>query len=95
MAACADAIADVMAGGNGPGSRTGRSYWYTGKGFVNYYDGGANFLLVDGGVQFLTQAIDPEILRELATRAGREVVKVPNASRRLPRRTGGFTGVEE
>ncbi|MCX7700989.1 MAG: DUF1559 domain-containing protein, partial [Gemmataceae bacterium] len=45
--------------------------------FWSYHPGGANFAFADGSVRFLRYTIDP-IMPALATRAGREVVSIPD-----------------
>jgi prepilin-type processing-associated H-X9-DG protein len=44
--------------------------------FWSYHPGGAMFALADGSVQFLSYNAD-EVLAQLATRAGTEVVATP------------------
>lgn len=38
-------------------------------GFTSYHAGGAQFALADGAVRFLTESIDPNLLRQLGNRA--------------------------
>jgi prepilin-type processing-associated H-X9-DG protein len=47
-----------------------RSYLGAGSQFGGSHAGGANFALADGGVRFLTDRIDPGVLRTMATIAG-------------------------
>ena len=47
------------------------AHWYH---FWSYHPGGANFLLVDGSVQFLSYTIEYQTFQALSTRAGGEVV---------------------
>lgn len=42
--------------------------------FWSLHAGGANFLLADGSVRFLTYSIQPDVFPQLCTRAGGEVV---------------------
>ncbi|MGC6551598.1 MAG: H-X9-DG-CTERM domain-containing protein, partial [Rubripirellula sp.] len=39
--------------------------------------GGVNASLLDGSVRFVTESIDRQLWQDLSTRAGREVVQVP------------------
>ena len=48
---------------------------YTELGFSSWHPGGAHFGLVDGSVQFLLEDIDREVLHDLTTKAGGEVVE--------------------
>jgi prepilin-type processing-associated H-X9-DG protein len=43
--------------------------------FHSSHPGGAQFCLADGSVQFLKQAIDIELYRDLATKSGGEVIR--------------------
>ena len=43
----------------------------------SYHQGGVMVALMDGSVQFITDSIDLELWRNLSTRAGHEVVKLP------------------
>jgi len=47
------------------------------RGWGSPHNGGLNFLLCDGSVQFLSQDIDMELFAELGTIAGGEQVQVP------------------
>jgi len=47
------------------------AHWYH---FWSYHPGGANFLFVDGSVQFLSYTIDYQTFKDLSTRAGGEIV---------------------
>ena len=51
--------------------------WYTACGFKSRHPGGANFLICDGSVHFLSDTIDYRLYNELGTRGGGEVVQVP------------------
>lgn len=43
-------------------------------GFGSYHVGGGNFTFADGSVRFLTESIDPELLRQLGNRADGEIL---------------------
>jgi prepilin-type N-terminal cleavage/methylation domain-containing protein/prepilin-type processing-associated H-X9-DG protein len=43
-------------------------------GFHSQHPGGANFLMGDGSVKFLKNSINPQVYRNLATKAGTEVI---------------------
>jgi len=45
--------------------------------FRSEHDGGANFSMADGSVQYIRNSIDPAMLTGLGTRAGGEVVSLP------------------
>ena len=47
-------------------------------GFGSNHPGGANFGLGDGSVRFLSETIDPDLLRQLGDRADGEVMKLGN-----------------
>ncbi len=49
------------------------------NGWGSGHPGGVNFLLCDGSVQFIIDAVDPTVLTGLSTRAGNEIVSVSNA----------------
>ena len=51
--------------------------WYTACGFKSRHPGGANFVMCDGSVHFLSDSIDYRLYNELGTRAGGEIVQVP------------------
>lgn len=46
-------------------------------GFGKLRPGGSNVGFCDGSIHFLTQDIDPQIVKAMATRNGREVIQVP------------------
>jgi prepilin-type processing-associated H-X9-DG protein len=48
--------------------------WQNNLGFASRHIGGGNFLLVDGSVRFVSNSVDVELYRNLATIAGGEVV---------------------
>jgi prepilin-type N-terminal cleavage/methylation domain-containing protein len=43
----------------------------------SYHEGGVHSALMDGSVRFVTESIDRDLWQDLSTRAGKEVVKVP------------------
>ncbi|WP_459554983.1 DUF1559 family PulG-like putative transporter [Lacunimicrobium album] len=45
------------------------------QGFGGYRNDGANFMLADGGVRFVSEKIDPKVLEALATPTGGETVR--------------------
>ena len=53
------------------------SDWWTACGFKSRHPGGAQYLMGDGSVHFLTESIDFRLYNELGTRAGGEVVSLP------------------
>jgi len=48
--------------------------WDESIGFRSYHAGGANFLMCDGSVRFISETIDGPTYRALASRAGDEVI---------------------
>lgn len=44
-------------------------------GFGSFHTGGAQFVLADGSVRFLSQTIDPEVFRHMANRADGEMIE--------------------
>jgi prepilin-type processing-associated H-X9-DG protein len=50
--------------------------WHEVRGFKSLHPGGAHFVMVDGSVHFVQEAIDHNIYRGLATRQGGEVASV-------------------
>ena len=48
--------------------------WDESIGFRSFHPGGANFLLADGSVRFISETIDGATYRGLASRMGREVL---------------------
>lgn len=52
----------------------GPSFTHNMTPYTSYHDGGANFLLCDGGVRFLGQYMDLDLLKSLGTRAKGERV---------------------
>ena len=52
-------------------------YWLT-SGYKSLHPGGANFVMGDGSVHFFPATIDYQLYNNLGTRAGGEVVQVPN-----------------
>ncbi len=51
--------------------------WYIGCGFKSRHAGGANFVLCDGSVHFLSASIDYQLYNNLGSRNGNEAVAVP------------------
>ncbi len=59
---------------NNGGSRTS---WPTCYSFHSFHTGGAQFCMADGAVSFLSENINQDLYRALATRAGGEVAALP------------------
>lgn len=53
------------------------SNWARVCGFKSRHPGGANFVMGDGSVHFISETIDFRLYNELGTRAGGEVASVP------------------
>ena len=51
--------------------------WYRACGFKSRHPGGANFLMADGSVHFLSESIDFKLYNHLGTRDGGEAVQLP------------------
>ncbi len=51
--------------------------WWNHFGFTSNHIGGVQFAMTDGSVQFISNSIDLNLYRALATRAGGEVVQLP------------------
>jgi prepilin-type N-terminal cleavage/methylation domain-containing protein/prepilin-type processing-associated H-X9-DG protein len=51
--------------------------WWENCGFKSYHPGGAGFVMGDGSVQFVDEAIDFRLYNNLGTRAGDETVQFP------------------
>jgi prepilin-type processing-associated H-X9-DG protein len=51
--------------------------WFSGCGFKSRHPGGANFVMCDGSVHFISDTIDYRMYNEMGTRAGGEVVEMP------------------
>ena len=51
--------------------------WYRVCGFKSLHPGGANFVMGDASVHFVSQTIDYRLYNYLGTRAGREVARMP------------------
>jgi prepilin-type N-terminal cleavage/methylation domain-containing protein/prepilin-type processing-associated H-X9-DG protein len=70
-------VLDMRNGVNGPFSLPGGAAPATwnlrNNGFSSYHSGGANFLLADGSVRFVSQNTPYDLLQRLVTRAGGEV----------------------
>ena len=52
--------------------------WIPSRGFKSLHPSGANFVMADGSVHFVTESIDGAVYRGLATRALDETVQLPN-----------------
>jgi prepilin-type N-terminal cleavage/methylation domain-containing protein/prepilin-type processing-associated H-X9-DG protein len=50
--------------------------WWSGCGYKSMHPGGANFVLADGSVHFLSEELDFKVYNALGTRAGSEVYDV-------------------
>lgn len=57
-----------------PGLGSGGSPPNAGGSFGSLHSGGANFVMCDGAVKFISEAVDPATFSALFTKAGREVV---------------------
>ena len=53
-----------------------KNRWNEVRGFKSLHPGGAHFVMVDGSVHFISESIDHNIYRALATRAGGETASV-------------------
>jgi prepilin-type N-terminal cleavage/methylation domain-containing protein/prepilin-type processing-associated H-X9-DG protein len=51
--------------------------WWRACGFKSMHPGGVSFLFADGAVHFLSESIDFQTINALGTRAGREIVTIP------------------
>lgn len=51
--------------------------WAITSGYKSYHPGGANFVMGDGSVHFLSESIDHKLYAHLGTRAGNEPVSTP------------------
>ena len=51
--------------------------WYRGCGFKSHHPGGAHFVMADGSVHFMGEAISYRLYNALGSRAGEEVVAPP------------------
>ena len=51
--------------------------WFDVRGFRSFHPGGANFAQADASVRFISEGIDHQLYRALATRNGEEVVTLP------------------
>lgn len=49
----------------------------TDAGIYSFHPNGANSLMLDGSVQFLTEAADVDVVLALVTRDGDEAVQIP------------------
>ncbi|MFM8270982.1 MAG: DUF1559 domain-containing protein [Gemmata sp.] len=56
---------------------TDPTYWPLAISFRSLHKGGANFCMADGSVRFVADSINVVLYRQLATKAGGEVVSVP------------------
>ncbi|NQT37211.1 MAG: DUF1559 domain-containing protein [Planctomycetes bacterium] len=66
---------NTMEGKGGTDHNTSQ-HWRT-CGFKSLHSGGANFMLGDASVRFFSESIDYRVYNELGTRAGGEVVSLP------------------
>ena len=41
-----------------------------------YLEGGYNTLFANGSVRFISDAVDPEVIKKLVTKAGKEIINV-------------------
>lgn len=48
--------------------------WFHSYGFMSRHPGGGHFAMVDGGVRFISENVNPDVYRDLATIQGSEVV---------------------
>ncbi len=62
--------------GKGGTSHNTSQHWRA-CGFKSLHSGGANFMLGDASVRFFSESIDYRVYNELGTRAGGEVVTLP------------------
>lgn len=51
--------------------------WAITSGFKSYHPGGANFVMGDGSVHFISDSIDHQLYAALGTRAGNETASLP------------------
>ena len=52
--------------------------WFRTCGFKSRHPGGANFVMGDGSVQFLSESVDYRLFNALGSRDGGEAVSRPN-----------------
>jgi hypothetical protein len=55
----------------------GEGDWQHSCGYKSAHPGGANFVLGDNSVHFMSDTIDYQLYNALGTRAGKEVAQVP------------------
>jgi prepilin-type processing-associated H-X9-DG protein len=55
-----------------------RERWKEVRGFKSLHPGGAQFVMADGSVHFVSEGMDHLIYRGLSTRAGGETVSLAN-----------------
>jgi len=56
----------------------GNPRWDESIGFRSFHPGGANFSLGDGSVRFVSENVDGQAYRAMASRMGGEVFPLPN-----------------
>jgi prepilin-type N-terminal cleavage/methylation domain-containing protein/prepilin-type processing-associated H-X9-DG protein len=67
---------NTMEGKGAPQTHAGQPY-YRCQGFKSAHNGGANFVMGDGSVRFITEFIDYRLYNAIGTRAGKEAVEMP------------------
>ncbi len=61
-----------------PDSEIKEDRWFEVRGFKSLHPGGAQFVMADGSVHFISESIDHDTYRALATRNGEEVATLEN-----------------
>jgi prepilin-type processing-associated H-X9-DG protein len=57
--------------------RTSNALTYAAVTSRSHHSGGVNVALMDGSIRFVNNAIDRQVWQDLSTRAGHELVAVP------------------